>query len=475
MPDNYNYDAVVVGSGPNGLAAAITIAREGHSVLVLEGSDSIGGGLRSQEIIEPNHIHDICAAVHPMALASPFFQLFPLEDYGVEWAHSPISLAHPLDDGTAVVLKRSVEETAAQLGQDAESYRRLMIPLVNKWDHLVDGLLRPFRLPRHPLTMARFGSLAVASPVGLIKSRFREESAAALFAGLFAHSILPLDRWGGVAYGIMLGMAGHAVGWPVARGGSQTIASAMASCLESLGGEIRTNCLVESMKNIPAARAILFDLTPRQLLHINGLEFPDKFHQKLQKYRYGPGVFKMDWILDGPVPWKVSDCAQSATVHLGGSLGEIAEAESQVWKGRHPDQPLVILVQPSAFDATRAPNGKHVLWAYCHVPNGSDFDMSHRIEAQIERFAPGFQERIIGRHMMSPVAMETYNPNYVGGDIAGGENDLFPHLIKPLGSWQPYRTPNRGIYICSASMPPGGGIHGMCGFHAAKTAIKDMF
>ncbi len=474
MTNITGYDAVVVGSGPNGLAAAITLAREGRSVLVLEAADTIGGGLRSRELLLPGCVHDVCSAVHPLGLSSPFFRSLPLEDYGVEWIHAPAPLAHPLDDGTAVILKRSVAETAAGLGTDARNYRRLMSPMVRDWDELLAELMGPLHFPRHPLGLARFGISAVRRADRLARQHFRGDRARALFAGLAAHSLLPLERCGTAAFGLMLGAAAHAVGWPIVKGGSKAIAEALATCLTSLGGDIRTETQVRSLEDIPPARIVLFDITPRQLAAITGAQFPESYRRRLNGHRYGPGIFKMDWILDGPVPWQSPDCAQSATVHLGGSLEEIATSESEVWQGRHPEKPLVIVAQPSGFDPNRAPEGKHILWAYCHVPSGSEFDMSGRIEGQIERFAPGFRERVLARHSMSPADLEEYNPNYIGGDIAGGVQDFRSIFLHPLGQRKAYATPVKGWYICSSSMPPGAGVHGMCGFHAAKMAIKDL-
>ncbi|MFO8101876.1 MAG: NAD(P)/FAD-dependent oxidoreductase [Dehalococcoidia bacterium] len=475
MPDSSGYDAVVVGSGPNGLAAAITLARQGRSVLVLEAAKTVGGGLRSEELLLEDCVHDIGAAVHPLGLASPFFRSLPLEDYGVEWIHSPAPLAHPLDDGTAVLLKRSLKETAAGLGADGQSYHKLMAPLVRNWEELLAELMGPPHLPRHPLDMLRFAVSAFKSADRLARRRFEGERARALFGGLAAHSVLPLEKRGTAAFGLMFGSAAHAVGWPIAKGGSKSIAAALADCLTSLGGEIRTETLVRSLQDIPPARTVLFDVTPRQLSAITGAQFPESYRRRLNEHRYGPGVFKMDWVLDGPVPWQSPECAQSATVHLGGSLEEIAAAESEIWRGRHPGKPLVIAVQPSLFDPNRAPEGKHILWAYCHVPNGSDFDMSERIEAQIERFAPGFRRTVLARHVMAPADLQAYNPNCVGGDIAGGIQDIQHMLLRPAGWRRSYAMPAKGWYICSSSAPPGAGVHGMCGFHAAKIAIKEMF
>jgi phytoene dehydrogenase-like protein len=470
---NSRYDAVIVGSGPNGLAAAITFARAGRSVLVIEAADTIGGGCRSAELTLPGFTHDVCSAIQPLAVSSPFFRSLPLADYGVEWIYPDAAFAHPLDDGSAAIVERSVEATAERLGADGAAYRRLMSPLVEKWDKLSDDLLGPLPLPPHHfLPLIGFGLRAVWPARALAKTLFRGEATRALFAGVSAHSILPLDSWITSAFGLVLGASAHAVGWPMARGGSQKIADAMAAYLRSLGGEIITGWRVESLRELPAARATLFDVTPRQLLRIAGDRLPPGYRRQLDAYRYGPGVFKLDFALDGPIPWKTSDCARAATVHLGGSLDEVAESERLVWRGKHPEKPFVLLVQHSLFDDSRAPAGKHTCWAYCHVPNGSTVDMTARIEAQIERFAPGFRDLILARSVKSPAALESYNANYIGGDINGGVQDLCQLYTRPTFRQPPYATPVGGLYICSSSTPPGGGVHGMCGYHAAMLALK---
>ncbi|UCB43782.1 MAG: NAD(P)/FAD-dependent oxidoreductase [Dehalococcoidales bacterium] len=474
MPGKLEYDAVVVGSGPNGLAAAITLARSGCSVLVLEARETVGGGLRSGEMTLPGFIHDIFSAVHPMAVASPFFRSLDLSSYGLEWVHSLVPLAHPLDDGTAVLLERSVEATAEALGSDSQSYRALMEPLTKDWDKLLDDILAPRHFPRHPITFVRFGTLAIHSIGHLARSQFKESRARALFTGIAAHSILPTNRPQGAAFGLVLGAAGHTVGWPVVKGGSQKIADAMTQYLIALGGEVRTGVEVRSLDELPGARVILLDVTPRQLAAIAANRLPASYRQRLLGYQYGPGVFKMDWVLEAPIPWKASDCLKAATVHVGGTSEEIAEAESDVWKSKHPERPLVLLTQPSLFDSTRTPDGRQVVWAYCHVPNGSASDMSERIESQIERFAPGFRDSILARSVMNPASMEEYNPNFVGGDIAGGIQNPLRVLVKPMGQWHAYATPMKGVYLCSSSMPPGAGVHGMCGYHAAQRALREL-
>ena len=473
MPSNPSYDAIVVGSGPNGLAAAITLARAGWSVLVREAQETIGGGARSAELTLPGFVHDICSAIHPLAVGSPFFSNLPLGDYGLEWVHPPAPLAHPFDDGTAVVLERSLEATAENLGGDGAAYQELMTPLVGHWDKLAFEILGPLRLPRHPLVLARFGLQAVRSARGLAERRFKGERARALFGGLGAHSFLQLEQRPSAAFGLVLAASGHAVGWPIPRGGSQQISEALASYFRSLGGEIVVNSPVESIDELPPARAVLFDVTPRQLARIAGHRLPAGYRQKLEAYRYGPGVFKVDWALDGPIPWRAEECKRAATVHLGGTLQEIAASERAVWRGEHAEGPYVLLAQQSLFDPTRAPEGKHTAWAYCHVPNGSTFDMRERIEAQIERFAPGFRDLILARSVMPPAELEQHNANYVGGDINGGVQDWRQLFTRPTMRRVPYSTPVKGLYICSSSTPPGGGVHGMCGYLAAHAALRD--
>ena len=468
------YDAVVVGSGPNGLSAAITVAQAGRSVLVLEAADTPGGGARSAELTLPGFRHDVCSALHPLAIGSPFLSRLPLAEHGLEWIHPRYPAAHPLDDGSAAVLERDVDATAAALGEDAGRYSGLMAPLVQDWHRIAAGAMGPLRPPRNPIAMARFGLRALRSARGLANSWLRTERARALFAGIAAHSVTPLEFRGSAAAGLVLQVAGHAVGWPMPHGGAQSITDAMVSHLQSLGGEVVTGVRVSSLDEVPHASAVLLDVGARELARIAGDRLPSGYRRRLEKFRYGPGVFKMDWALDGPIPWTAAECAGAGTVHIGGTLEEVADAEAAVWRGEHPERPFVLLAQPTMFDETRAPEGKHVVWGYCHMPNGSDFDMTERIEAQIERFAPGFRERILARSVMSPTDMEAYNSNYVGGDIGGGANTLRQLFARPVSVLSPYRMPIEGVYLCSASTPPGGGVHGMCGHWAARDALKRM-
>ncbi|HYM49274.1 MAG TPA: NAD(P)/FAD-dependent oxidoreductase [Candidatus Limnocylindrales bacterium] len=463
-------DAVVVGAGPNGLAAAIALARAGKVVTVLEGADRIGGGTRSEPLTLPGFTHDVCSAIHPLARISPFFQGLPLEARGLTFIEPPVALAHPLDGGRVAIVERSVRATADAFGRDAGAYFALMAPLARRSADLVAEILRPVRPPAHPLFLARFGLHAIRSATALARSRFHEEGTRAIFTGMAAHAMLPLDRPPTGAFALLLGMTAHAVGWPLARGGSQRIADALALELQAHGGEIRTGSPVSSAAQLPAHRAALYDVTPRQLLAIAGDRFPASFQGALQRYRYGPGVFKVDWALDDRVPWAAPACLQAGTVHVGGSMEEIVASEAAVSRGEVPQHPFVLFAQQSLFDDSRAPAGKHTGWAYCHVPNGSQVDMTERIEAQIERFAPGFRDRILARHVMDPAAVERHDPNCVGGDINGGIADLRQLFFRPTPRL--YATPDRRTYLCSSSTPPGGGVHGLCGYFAARRALS---
>jgi phytoene dehydrogenase-like protein len=471
LPDAAS-DAVVVGSGPNGLSAAIVLARAGRRVTVLEGSQTMGGGCRSEELTLPGFVHDTCSTVHALALASPFLRSLPLADHGLELVHPETPLAHPLDDGSAVLLERSVEETADGLGPDTDAYRRLFEPLVRRAPELMHEILGPLRPPRHPLVMARFAPTALRSGVGLARSRFEGERARALLAGCCAHSMLSLRSAASAAFGVVLMLSAHRVGWPVARGGSQRLADALASHLRSLGGEIETGRWVESLDQVLGFGATLLDVTPRQLLRLAGSRLPDSYARRLARYRYGPGVFKLDWALDGPIPWTAPEVARAGTVHVGGNLEQIAASEQAATRGEHSEQPFVLLVQPSIFDDTRAPDGRHTAWAYCHVPHGSTRNMTEAIETQVERFAPGFKDLIVGRSALNAADIEQRNPNYVGGDINGGVQDLRQLFTRPVARLVPYATPVDGLYICSSSTPPGGGVHGMCGYFAARSALR---
>ncbi len=469
----------MVGSGPNGLSAAIVLALAGLSVRVFEAKPTIGGGTRSAELTLPGFVHDMGSAIHPLAAGSPLFQHFPLAQHGLEFIYPPVAAAHPLDGGGAALLAGSVDQTAQLLGADEQAYRTLMNPIVEHWSTLAPDLLGPLRWPNHPLDMALFG-LSGLLPATHLAKRFQTIEARGLFAGMAAHAIQPLTNLTTSAVALVLLALGHHRGWPMPKGGAQAIANALASYLRSLGGEIETNYTVTTMNDLPKARVVLFDLTPKQLLTIAGNRFSGFYRNQLTHYRYGPGIFKMDWALDGPIPFTAPGCEQAGTVHLGGTLEEIAAAEQQTIDGQHPNRPYVLLAQQSRFDASRAPAGKHTAWAYCHVPNGSTQDMSAQIEGQIERFAPGFRDRILARHTMNTAQIEDWNPNYVGGDINGGILDWRQLYTRPALSLNPYKTgvssrSEPGIYICSSATPPGGGVHGMCGYHAARVALREGF
>jgi phytoene dehydrogenase-like protein len=467
-------NAVVVGAGPNGLAAAITVARAGWSVAVLEADEQPGGGARSFELTLPGFVHDLCAAILPLTAFSPFLRELPLERFGLEMVYPPAPLAHPLDSGSAVMLERSIDRTACGLGRDGANYRRLMGPLLADAQRVLSDLLGPMRLPRYPLSLARFGVRAIVPATVVARRAFRDERTRALFAGLAAHSMLPLERPVSTGFGLLLGLLAHAVGWPLARGGTQRVTDALIGYLRSLGGEVHTSTPVLALAELPAHEVALLNLTPRQVLSIAGSSLPERYCRVLRRFRYGPGVFKVDWALDGPIPWTASACARAGTVHLGGTLEEIAASERAAWAGQHTARPFVLLAQQSLFDSTRAPVGKHTAWAYCHVPHGSTVDMTEAIERQVERFAPGFGQRILARSALNARDMERRNANHVGGDINGGVQDLSQLFTRPSARLVPYSTPDPRLYLCSSSTPPGGGVHGMCGFLAAQSALRRL-
>ncbi len=476
MPD---YDAVVVGAGPNGLGAAVVLARAGWSVLVREQADTVGGAARSAEVTRPGFVHDLGSAVHPMAKASPLFRALPLADYGLSWIQPDLPLAHPLDGGRAAVMHRSLARTTDALGADGAAYRRLLSPLSERWQTLLDEILQPvLHVPRAPLLLARFGLRALCSATLLARGVFGTEEGRALLAGMAAHANLPLSAPGSSAFGLVLNAVGHAVGWPFPEGGAGAITQALAGYFRDLGGTIETGAPVDDVAALPSARAVLLNLTPRQVLRVARHRLPRRYARRLERYRYGAAAFKVDYALSDPIPWDAAPCRRAGTVHVGGTLDEIAASEQAVADGRVPDRPYVLLAQHSRFDDTRAPDDRHTAWAYCHVPNGASVDATEQIERQIERFAPGFRDTILDRHVMGPQALETWNPNLVGGDINGGALDLQQVVARPVLSWTPYRLPAQTqggaqLYLSSASTPPGGGVHGMCGAHAARTALAD--
>ena len=463
----------MVGAGPNGLAAAITLAQAGRSVLLREANETLGGGVRSAELTLPGFVHDVCSSIYPFVTGSPFFRRLPLAEEGVELVQPPAPLAHPFDDGSAVLLERSVEETAAALGADGRAYRRLLAPLVDSWQLLEEALLGPLAsAPRHPVALGRFALSAVRSCTGFAAGTFATERARALFGGCAAHSMVPLERSPTAAFGLVLLLSGHLFGWPFPRGGSQTLTDALVSLLRSLGGEVVAGAPVDSIAELPPRRAVFCDVMPRELVRIAGDRLPSDYRRRLARFPHGPGAFKVDFALDGPVPWRAPECARAGVVHLGGTLPELAESERAPWRGRHAERPFVLLAQHTLFDPTRAPEGKHTVWAYCHVPHGSPVDMTDRIERQIERFAPGFRDRVLARSVMPPAELERRNRNLVGGDLNGGAATLWRLLARPVLKAVPYATPARGVYLCSSSTPPGGGVHGMCGHLAGRAALR---
>jgi phytoene dehydrogenase-like protein len=467
-------DAVVVGSGPNGLAAAALLASSGCSVHVVEAHAELGGGTRTAELTLPGFLHDVCSAVHPLGELSPYFRTLPLEQHGLCWAHPPLSVAHPLDGEPAVLLRRSVQDTAEGLGSDGRAWQRLMDPFVRLGAPFLEDLLGPLRIPSRPLSMARFGLYGFRSAVGLTRGLFEEQRARAVFAGCAAHAILPLDMWMTGAVGLLFSLTTHLCDWPMAIGGSASISRALESYIRAHGGTFETNKRIESLADLPESRVVLFDLAPRQLISIAGDALPSGYLKRLARYDYGPGVFKIDWALSGPIPWKDPECARASTVHVGGAVEEIAASERAAYMGEHSERPFVLVTQQSHFDPSRAPEGKHTGYAYCHVPFGSTVDMTARIEAQIERFAPGFGDVILARATHSPADLERYNSSFIGGVIAGGASHIGQLFTRPVARLDPYSTPNRRLFLCSAATPPGGGVHGMCGYFAAKSALKRL-
>ncbi|AMR32214.1 FAD-dependent oxidoreductase [Mucilaginibacter sp. PAMC 26640] len=469
-----DYDAVIVGSGPNGLAAAILMQQNGLNVLLLEGKDTIGGGLRTAELTLPGFKHDICSAIHPLAAASPYFKTLPLQDYGLRYIYPEIDAAHPLDNGTAAILKGGVADTAKLLGADEAIYRRILGSVAKAWPLIDSDVLGPLHFPKHPLALASFG-LKALPPSTWLAGQFKTEAGKALIAGMAAHSMQPLSNAATSAIALVLMTAGNLGGWPIPKGGSESIANALAAHFKALGGKIETGVYITSLSQLPSAHAVLFDVSPKQLLQIAGHKFSSLYRWQLERYRYGMGVYKVDWALDDAIPFTSAACRQAGTVHLGNTFSEIRLAEQQTWNGGHPDKPYVLLAQQSLFDHTRAPAGKHTVWAYCHVPNGSTINMTETIEKQVERFAPGFRERILAKHTMDTAQVEAYNPNYIGGDINGGVIDIRQLFTRPALRYSPYKTSEKGIYLCSASTPPGGGVHGMCGYWSAKRALNEVF
>jgi phytoene dehydrogenase-like protein len=467
-------DAVIVGSGPNGLAAAIAIAQTGRSVIVLEAEPVAGGGVRSLELTLPGFVHDVCSAVHPLAVRSPFLRTLPLAAHGLSWIEPPIMLAHPFDDGTSAVVYRSIDETVEGLREDGPAYRKLFGAVVDAWPLIEQAVLGPpIRIPRHPIALARFGLEALQAAAPLARRVFKRGETRALFAGIAAHGMMPLDTRPTAAFALVLGAMAHVAGWSIPQGGAQRLTDAMIAHLRSLGGHVRTERRVSSLDELQQSKAILCDLSPRPLLAVAGDRFPRSYRRALERYRYGFGVFKVDWALDAPIPWRSEACGRAGTVHVGGTLEEIAAGEHAISLGREAERPFVLLAQPTLFDPSRAPAGRHTAWAYCHVPRGSMVDMLPRIEQQIERFAPGFRNRVLARSVMTPADIERHNANLVGGDIGAGASTLFQLAARP--TWRTYGTPLRGVYICSASTPPGVGVHGMCGYFAAKRALREVF
>jgi phytoene dehydrogenase-like protein len=469
------YDAVVVGAGPNGLAAANILADAGLSVLVLEAKATIGGGARSAELTLPGFIHDICSAIHPFGVASPYFNTLNLDEYGLTWCEPDLAVAHPLEDGQVGTLARSVDVTCASLEEDAAAHRELVASFSDHYQSLFEQTLRPVRIPSKPLLMAKFGLLGLQSCEAFVKRHYSGPRARALFSGSAAHSMRSLSEPGTAAFGLMLTLAAHYVGWPCARGGSQSIITALERRLLERGGEIRTAHPVRALADIPESRAVLFDLVPADLARIAGDALPRDYTRKLRRYRHGPGMFKIDWALSEAIPWRAAPCRRAGTVHVGGQFERLLESEHAAVTGRVSDRPFVLVAQQSIFDDTRAPAGKHTGWGYCHVPHGYSGDMTEIVEQQIERFAPGFRDTILARHTINSAQLEEHNPNMIGGDIGGGANDISQFLLRPFPKWDPYSTPNPRLFLCSSASPPGGGVHGMCGYWAARSALSRVF
>ena len=466
------HDAVIVGAGPNGLAAAVTLAQAGRSVLVLEAADTPGGGARSTALIEPDVIHDVCSAVHALGIASPFFRSQPLERLGLEWVHPPTPLAHPLDDGRCAVAEADLDATIDGLGVDGKPYRSIVGRLSRRFDDLADDVLGPVvHIPRHPIFLTRFGIDAV-QPAAMLSRRFSTDEGRALFAGCAAHAMLPFRRSLTSSFGMLLLASAHARGWPFARGGSQRIIDALVARLVKLGGRVECGREVRTLADVPSAKATLFDTSPRQLSRIAGDALPKRYRRRLESFRHGPGAFKIDYVLDEPVPWRAEACRRAGTVHVGGTLAEIAAVEATLASGKHADKPFVLVAQPSVADDSRAPRGTHPLWVYAHVPNGSTLDQTDAVERQIERFAPGFRDVVRARSVIRAAHFEDYNANYIGGDITGGAHAMSQLVFRPFASAHNYRTPDPSLFLCSASTAPGGGVHGMCGFNAARTALR---
>jgi phytoene dehydrogenase-like protein len=469
------YDAIIVGSGPNGFAAAITLQRAGLSVLLVEGKETLGGGVRSAELTLPGFIHDVCSTVHPLGEDSPVFKALHLEQFGLEYLKPEYAVAHPFDDGSAAIIQSSIEITAAQFGKDTNNYKKIFSPLVGGWPSIRSAFLGPLHASAFSNTKAKFAFHAISSGSHFAKHQFTTNEAQSLFAGMAAHSMLPLDKLTTSSIGIVLNTVAHINGWPLPKGGAQQITNALSACFKNLGGEIQTGFMVNTLQQLPSSKVVLLDVTPAQLLSMAGDQFSSLYKWQLKKYKYGVGIFKIDWALSEPVPFTNVECRSAATVHIGGTFEEIYNSEKIISKGKHADKPFVLFVQPGVVDKSRAPEGKQTAWAYCHVPNGSTEDMTEAIEKQIERFAPGFKESILARNTMNTKDMEAYNSNYIGGDINGGAATITQLFTRPVLRLSPYRTSAKGIYICSSSTPPGGGVHGICGYYAARRALKDWF